>query len=144
MLNPHCLILGPGSGLSTQGWKHCSSCPTLIHIHRALIHGLGLWQRQACLNSNQHGKKIRNPGIKFNHYDMIWYPNNSPKMSIYLWRAIKGKLPTKAFLKDLNIIPSDQCLLCSKAPETVQHLFFECCYSSYIWHCASWSLALKM
>ena len=54
-------------------------------------------------------------------------------MSACMLRAIKGKLPTKAFLKELNIISSYKCALCDMAPETIQHHFFEGPFSLYIW-----------
>ena len=76
--------------------------------------------------------KIRCPGSKFMLYDLIWFPNHSPKMSTCLLRAVTDKLPTRAFLKALNIIDADNCVQCNLASETLQHLFFECS-SSYIW-----------
>jgi len=64
-------------------------------------------------------------------------------MSMCLLRAIKRKLPTKSFLKKLNIIPTDQCVLHNGATETMQQLYFECCYSSYIWKLCKFKLGIK-
>ena len=66
-------------------------------------------------------------------YGLIWFPNNSLKMSTCILRAIKRKLPIRAFLKELNIIDSDQCLLSNMASETIPSLFFEWSLSSYVW-----------
>ena len=86
-------------------------------------------------------EKVRTHGSKFSLFDLVWFPNNSPKVSICLLRAIKGKLPTKSFLKELNIIPTDQCVLCNGATETMQHLYFE--YSSYIWKLCKLKLGIS-
>ena len=77
---------------------------------------------------------VRDHGEKFPFFNLIWYPNHSPKMSLCLLRALKVKLPTRSFLKSHNIIDrTDTCTLCNQSSESLQHLFFDCPFSSYIW-----------
>jgi len=76
---------------------------------------------------------VRGAGIKFDLADIVLYPFNSPKMSMCLLRAMKGKLLTRAFLKSIRITDNEQCALCSSGQENIQHLSFQCPYSAYIW-----------
>jgi len=69
---------------------------------------------------------------QFQFVNMIWYPNNNPKMSICLLRTLQGKLLTRAFLTQLGIAKSDLCLLCKENAEDMDHLFFACPFSAYI------------
>ena len=56
-----------------------------------------------------------------------------PKMSMCLVRALKGKLLTRHFLKGIGITQDDTCMLCNISMETIEHLFFQCSYSTYLW-----------
>ena len=88
-------------------------------------------------------EKVRIRSTSFNHFDLIWYHNCSPKMFLCLLRTILGKLPTRIFLRDLNIIDSDQCLLCNLSTESINHLFFGCPFSSYIWQLCKSKLGIN-
>ena len=74
--------------------------------------------------------------------DVIWFPSHSPKMSVCLLRAIHSKLLTRDFLKSINIPDIDICILCNASQETIQHLYFQCPYSSYIWSLCKLKLGL--
>jgi len=63
-------------------------------------------------------------------------------MSICLLRAIHGKLLTKYFLKTIGLIHEEQCSLCSNATETIDHLFFQCPFSAYVWQLSMLELGL--
>ena len=55
-------------------------------------------------------------------FNMVWFPNHCPKMSLCLLRALSGKLLTRSFLRSLDIIQVDHCVLCKADTETVTHL----------------------
>ena len=40
---------------------------------------------------------------------------------------------TNFLLAKIGLIPSDLCTFCNSFPETIDHLFFECFYSSKFW-----------
>lgn len=44
--------------------------------------------------------------------------------------------PTVTALFRRNVIASSLCLFCGECEETVEHLFFECHTSNFIWHCS--------
>ncbi|XP_077214463.1 uncharacterized protein LOC143849349 [Tasmannia lanceolata] len=71
-------------------------------------------------------------------HDSIWFPGHIPRHSVVAWKAIQDKLLTKDNL--LRFIPSidTQCLLCCAENESVNHLFFSCSYSAWIWRSILW------
>jgi len=50
-----------------------------------------------------------------------------------LGKVLQGKLLTRQFLKGLGITQEDHCVLCIQDTETVDHLFFSCSFSAYLW-----------
>jgi hypothetical protein len=78
-------------------------------------------------------EQIRERGEIFEFYDMVWFPHSSPKMSACLLKAFNNRLPVRERLKRFGIIQEENCVLCTSAIETRDHLFFQCPYVSYIW-----------
>lgn len=64
-------------------------------------------------------------------------------MSLCMLRALKKKMPTRSLLKRLNITDLDSCVLCNQNSETVEHLFFECPFSAYLWKLCKLKLGFK-
>lgn len=53
-----------------------------------------------------------------------------PKNSFIVWLVGHRKLLTKDILSHWNIVVEDEhCLLCGTERETIDHIFFKCCYS---------------
>ena len=75
----------------------------------------------------------RNKFPDWPYFSLIWFPNHCPKMSLHLLRALHGKLRTKHILKGIGVIQEDTCQLCHLSVETLEHLFFQCPFSAYIW-----------
>jgi len=61
---------------------------------------------------------VRHIGQKFDLAIMIWFHCPSPKMSLCCLRALKGKLPTRSFLKSIGIRDNDLCVLCKQCFES--------------------------
>lgn len=70
---------------------------------------------------------------KFSLFNIIWHPHHCPKMAHSLYKAVRGRLPPKDRLCRFGIIHDDSCVLCSENVETINHLYFECEFSQYIW-----------
>ena len=85
---------------------------------------------------------VRHSGQNFDLANMIWFRCSSPKMSMCCLRALKGKLPTKSFLKSLGITDNDLCVLRKHWIENIQHLFFECPCLTYIWRLCKLKLGI--
>lgn len=77
--------------------------------------------------------QIRDIRMPFPYYDLVWFNSASPKMSVCLLKGLLDRLPTRARLKKFQIIEADSCVLCGLGVETIEHLYFNCSYSSYLW-----------
>ena len=72
------------------------------------------------------------PKVPWSH--LLWFSQNIPRMSFVLWLAIKGKLSTLDRISSYNPRVTITCALCLGSPESIEHLFFGCPYSAYIWN----------
>ncbi|XP_050207652.1 uncharacterized protein LOC126657072 [Mercurialis annua] len=59
-------------------------------------------------------------------WKIIWGSGCIPKHSFIAWLAIKKSLKTRDKLKRWGCIDNENCVFCNNAPESVEHLFFEC------------------
>ena len=60
-----------------------------------------------------------------------------------LGKVLQGKLLTRQFLKGLGITQEDHCVLCIQDTETVDHLFFSCSFSAYLWQLCKLKLGIN-
>ncbi|XP_077252543.1 uncharacterized protein LOC143891936 [Tasmannia lanceolata] len=62
-----------------------------------------------------------------------WFKGHIPKHAIVVWKVFQNKLLTKDKMQ--NIFPSiiSRCILCSAHQESINHLFLNCGYTSWIW-----------
>jgi hypothetical protein len=60
--------------------------------------------------------------------DFIWHKQVSLKVSIFAWRLLRDRLPTKANLVTRGIITKEAnfCVSGCGAVESAQHLFLSC------------------
>ncbi|XP_062114406.1 uncharacterized protein LOC133825490 [Humulus lupulus] len=61
---------------------------------------------------------------------VVWCRLNIPKHSFMMWLAVLKRLKTRDRLLRFQVIDNADCLLCSRNIESVDHLFFECPYST--------------
>jgi len=66
---------------------------------------------------------------------LVWFPCHIPKHAITLWRALRGRLVTKAFMRQRGATHSLVCALCERADEDMDHLFWACPYTRGVWMC---------
>ncbi|XP_020689318.1 uncharacterized protein LOC110104512 [Dendrobium catenatum] len=64
-----------------------------------------------------------------NWHNFVWHKKGMIKHSVYVWLALVGGLKTQDALRLRNINVSVNCSLCYSAPETINHIFFDCPYS---------------
>ncbi|XP_058180233.1 uncharacterized protein LOC131298779 [Rhododendron vialii] len=76
---------------------------------------------------------IRHKDPKAPWASLVWSSNNVSKWSFILWLACLKRLTTKERLHKWGMKIEPGCVLCSQCGETLQHLFFECGFSSSIW-----------
>ena len=71
------------------------------------------------------------------YHNVLWFPKGCPKFSCCLLRDLHERLPTRQRLVNFGIISTNNCVLCNVSHETIEHLFFNCAFSSYIWKLAT-------
>nr|GEU84747.1 hypothetical protein [Tanacetum cinerariifolium] len=78
---------------------------------------------------------IRPHDEKVNWVDVVWYPNCIPRHAFNLWLVIKRKLKTQDNLWSWEVSSSlaSSCPLCESQPDSHEHLFFECPFSTQVW-----------
>ncbi|XP_030483344.2 uncharacterized protein LOC115699938 [Cannabis sativa] len=77
--------------------------------------------------------------IKVNWSHEVWNRLNIPRHSFCLWITIQDRLKTRERLYKHNIIAEDYCLFCMDHPETTEHLFFSCPFSTiYLSQVKAW------
>ncbi|KAK2395047.1 hypothetical protein QL285_056813 [Trifolium repens] len=67
---------------------------------------------------------------------MMWKNNVPSKISIFGWRLLLEKLPTKEALFGKGIITDmmeKRCVLCPNHGESIQHFFLHCNVSNIVW-----------
>lgn len=66
----------------------------------------------------------------------LWKNLSPPKVEIFSWLALQGRVATRSVLARKNMIQEGQlplCPLCSLVEETSEHLFLHCLSSWHIW-----------
>ena len=64
----------------------------------------------------------------------LWKLKIPAKASIFAWRLIRDRLPTKSNLRKRQIDINDSlCPFCSIKEETASHLFFDCSKTQHFW-----------
>ncbi|GAU26325.1 hypothetical protein TSUD_56230 [Trifolium subterraneum] len=66
---------------------------------------------------------------------LIWHPQTPLKVSIFAWRLLHDRLPTKANLVTRGILSSEahQCVSGCGAVESAHHLFLSCSTFGSLW-----------
>ena len=90
-------------------------------------------------------EELRPRGMEVSWYRVAWFTHCIPRHSFHLWLVLRRSLKTQDMLRqwdvgldtDLNML---RCVFCDLQPDSHEHLFFECSFSSRIW-CAVRMLA---
>ncbi|XP_077246096.1 uncharacterized protein LOC143885953 [Tasmannia lanceolata] len=80
--------------------------------------------------------RVHNP--KHHWTDIVWFKGHVPKYAVTSWKALLNKMSTKDRIFSRDPQSDSSCVLCNSAPESVNHLFFNCGYSAWIWRQVLW------
>ena len=75
------------------------------------------------------------PTADFNWTKEIWKVNSSQKTKIFMWKAMRGALPTGENLRRRGINAEARCPFCGEEESTF-HLFFTCSFAAEVWQSA--------
>ena len=81
---------------------------------------------------------IRPRGEEVDWYKVVWFSHCIPRHAFHLWLVIKRKLKTQDALRQWDVSGDTNlnlflCPLCEMQPDSHEHLFFDCTFSSHIW-----------
>ncbi|GAV92854.1 zf-RVT domain-containing protein [Cephalotus follicularis] len=76
---------------------------------------------------------IRGPSCEVPWHSLVWHPTRIPKHSFCLWLAIKGAHRTKDKLRARGSSVSADCSFNYGEEETLDHIFFKCPFSHFVW-----------
>ncbi|XP_045797597.1 uncharacterized protein LOC123891740 [Trifolium pratense] len=67
--------------------------------------------------------------------NLIWHPQVPLKVSIFAWRLLRDRLPTRANLVNRGVLSSsvDTCVFGCGVAESAHHLFFSCSFAGSLW-----------
>lgn len=63
----------------------------------------------------------------------VWFSQATPKYSFMVWLATLDRMATMDRVSRWSNRVDTVCVLCKNAPESKNHLFFECSFSSQVW-----------
>lgn len=76
---------------------------------------------------------IRRQANKVVWYNVVWFKGFVPRLAVILWMAYRRKMLTKDKLLAWGSVQENRCVLCDKAIESINHLFFVCPFPNAIW-----------
>jgi hypothetical protein len=75
---------------------------------------------------------INHRGVVPVYVPAVWKLKIPPRVQIFLWLLYKNKTLTRDNLAKRREVLDKTCLFCNE-PESVCHLFFECCVANRLW-----------
>jgi hypothetical protein len=100
-------------------------------------HGAGMFSVQSAYSSLQDIFSLEALEHNMVHaLKKLWVTKVPSKASIFGWRLLLAKLPTKVALFDKGIITTNLekcCVFCSGVEEDIQHVFFNCNVILQLW-----------
>jgi len=69
-------------------------------------------------------------------FEDVWQKQVPLKVSVFAWRLLRNRIPTKDNLFRRRIIPFDDtsCIVGYGSSETADHLLFHCAHFGMVWH----------
>lgn len=77
-------------------------------------------------------KLLRGSGVTLPWKDVV-FSGSIPRHSFLTWLMVLNRCPTRDRLIAWGLQTDASCLLCSRCPETRDHLMFACDYSFAVW-----------
>lgn len=82
-------------------------------------------------NSAWNELRMRKREVDWAH--IVWHKKFILRHAVTLWLALKKRLNTRDKLVRYGVTLNSRCVHCSNGEEDINHFFFKCEYSAYIW-----------
>ena len=91
------------------------------------------WSLEASGGFSSHSLYLKmSQGAAVTHFKEVWRTRVPPKIKVFLWQLIRGKLPSGAQLAKRNGPSDGSCALCGEW-EDCNHIFFSCHLAKFLW-----------
>ncbi|XP_077249456.1 uncharacterized protein LOC143888963 [Tasmannia lanceolata] len=81
---------------------------------------------------------IRQQNVVVPWASSVWFPGHVPRQALITWKVLHMKLLTRDHPIFCNRVMDDRCPLCNSEKETINHLFFRCGFSAWVWRSILW------
>ncbi|XP_043693164.1 uncharacterized protein LOC122643620 [Telopea speciosissima] len=78
-------------------------------------------------------ESIRQQGAAVIWHRLVWFSSTQTRFAFITWLVFHRRLTTKCRLASWGAAIDTTCSLCLEAPETIDHLLFQCSFSKKIW-----------
>lgn len=96
-----------------------------------------MWRRESGFktkfSTNETWRLLRDKSNHCGWARSVWFSQATPKFSLIAWLAMLNRLSTIDRISCWCQGVDTTCVLCKSAPETRNHLFFQCSFSSKVW-----------
>lgn len=72
--------------------------------------------------------------IEGGHWNKIWKARVPPKVRVFIWRLIRGCIPTRVALAKKIKLQEVMCVFCNNHPEDEAHVFKNCKAMRSFWN----------
>ncbi|XP_018448680.1 uncharacterized protein LOC130507370 [Raphanus sativus] len=66
-------------------------------------------------------------------HKQVWFGGGIPKHSFRTWLMVLNRCPTRDRILQWGLSTDGNCLLCNAAPESRDHIYYACAFSSEVW-----------
>lgn len=98
---------------------------------------INLWRNKAGYKSQFSSKEtwhlMREDREECSWFKGVWFSETTPKFAFITWLAMLNRLSTMDRVSWWINGVDQKCVLCNSSPETRDHMFFDCSYSSEGW-----------
>lgn len=77
-------------------------------------------------------------------WKQVWGTRVQPKIKHFIWKALKGILPTRVNLRKKKIPVDSMCPICMRKEETVEHLLCSCDRVRAVWFGSQFNWSVEM
>ena len=74
--------------------------------------------------------KIRGQTEEDENWGKVWASNPWPKVAIFCWLVVRGRILTVENLRHIGLQGPSQCVLCANQEESMGHLLDACPFTS--------------
>ncbi|CAH9135346.1 unnamed protein product [Cuscuta epithymum] len=73
------------------------------------------------------------PSGEADSWTKLWELEVPPKFKYFVWQVLDGSLPTVDNLRKKGVQITEECKLCGREAENLEHVFWECEYAHEVW-----------